>query len=112
MFLVINTNLILFLIRENFASTLHNKLSPFNFIIMNSTQKQSTKNTKYGNIRTFIDQIIYTYAKEDELIRKVIESRLLLNGIRITEYNNDTPDDTQVLIKLDNIEKELAKVFS
>lgn len=78
---------------------------------MNSIQKQSTNNPNQGSIRTFIDKIIATYAQEDELIRNVIESRLFLNGIRPTEYNNDTPDDTQILIKLNHIEKELAKIF-
>ncbi|WP_338761510.1 hypothetical protein WAF17_15650 [Bernardetia sp. ABR2-2B] len=78
---------------------------------MNSIQKQSTNNPNQGNIRNLIDKLITTYAQEDELIRKVIESRLFLNGIRSTEYNNDTPDDTQVLIKLNNIDKELAKIF-
>lgn len=78
---------------------------------MNSIQKQSTNNPNQGSIRTFIDKIIATYAQEDELIRNVIESRLFLNGIRPTEYNNDTPDDTQILMKLNHIEKELAKIF-
>jgi hypothetical protein len=79
---------------------------------MSLIQEQSTNNTNQGNIRTFIDKIIMTYAQEDELIRKVIESRLFLNGIRPTEYNNDTPDDKQVLRKLSNIEKELEKIFA
>ncbi|WP_041263957.1 hypothetical protein [Bernardetia litoralis] len=74
-------------------------------------QKQPANNPNKGNIRTFIDKIITTYAQEDELIREVIESRLFLNGIRSTEYNNDTPDDTQILMKLSHIEKELAKIF-
>lgn len=79
---------------------------------MSSTQEQPTNNTNQGSIRIFIDKIITTYAQEDELIRKVIESRLFLNGIKPTEYNNETPDDTQVLSKLSSIEKELAKIFS
>lgn len=79
---------------------------------MNSTQKQPTNNTSQGSIRTFIDKIISVYAQEDELIQKVIESRLLLNGIRPTEYSTDTPDDTQILKKLNNIERELAKIFA
>jgi len=79
---------------------------------MNFTQKQPINNTNQGSIRTFIDKIISTYAQEDELIRKVIESRLFLNGIRGADYNNDTPDDTLVLSKLSNIEKELAKIFA
>ncbi|WP_338790103.1 hypothetical protein V9L05_04575 [Bernardetia sp. Wsw4-3y2] len=78
---------------------------------MNSIQKQSANNPNQGSIRNFIDKLISTYAKEDELIQKVIESRLFLNGIRPTEYNNNTPDDTQVLTKLSNIEKDLAKIF-
>ncbi len=78
---------------------------------MNSIQEQSANNTNKGNIRTFIDKLITTYAQEDELIQRVIESRLFLNGIRPTEYSNDTPDDTKVLIKLSHIEKELAKNF-
>ncbi len=79
---------------------------------MSSTEEQPINNTNQGNIRTFIDKIITTYAQEDELIRKVIESRLFLNGIRPTEYNNDTPDDKQILRKLSNIEKELEKIFA
>lgn len=79
---------------------------------MNSLQKQPTNNTNQGSIRIFIDKIITTYAQEDELIRKVIESRLFLNGIREQEYNNDTPDDMQILIKLDSIEKDLAMIFA
>jgi hypothetical protein len=78
---------------------------------MSSTEEQAATSTNQGNIRTFIDKIILTYAQEDELIRKVIESRLFLNGIRESEYNKDTPDDTQILSKLSNIEKELAKIF-
>ena len=79
---------------------------------MSSTEEQPTNNTNQGSIRTFIDKIITTYAQEDELIRKVIESRLFLNGIRLTEYNNNTPDDTQILKKLSTIEKDLAKIFA
>ena len=79
---------------------------------MNFIQKQPTNNTSQGNIRTFIDKIISTYAQEDELIRKVIESRLFLNGIRAAEYNDETPDDIQVLSKLSSIEIELAKIFA
>jgi hypothetical protein len=79
---------------------------------MSSTEEQPINNPNQGSIRTFIDKIIITYAQEDELIRKVIESRLFLNGIRGTDYNNDTPDDTQVLRKLSSIEKELAKIFA
>lgn len=79
---------------------------------MSSTEEQPTNNTNQGSIRTFIDKIITTYAQEDELIRKVIESRLFLNGIRPTEYNNNTPDDNQILKKLSNIEKDLAKIFT
>lgn len=79
---------------------------------MSSTQKQSANNTTQGSIRTFIDKIITVYAQEDELIQKVIESRLLLNGIRPTEYSNETPDDIQILKKLNTIEKELAKIFA
>lgn len=79
---------------------------------MNFTQKQPTNNANQGSIRAFIDEMISTYAQEDELIRKVIESRLFLNGIHPTAYNNDTPDDTLVLRKLSNIEKELAKIFA
>ncbi|WP_375562834.1 hypothetical protein ACE193_10005 [Bernardetia sp. OM2101] len=75
------------------------------------TEEQSANNPNQGSIRTFIDKIITTYAQEDELIRNVIESRLFLNGIRPTEYNNDTPDDTKILSKLSKIEKELAKIF-
>ncbi|PIY08534.1 MAG: hypothetical protein COZ18_11800 [Flexibacter sp. CG_4_10_14_3_um_filter_32_15] len=78
---------------------------------MSSIQEQPANNTNQGSIRTFIDKIITTYAQEDELIQKVIESRLFLNGIRATEYSNDTPDDMQILRKLSNIEKELAKIF-
>lgn len=75
-------------------------------------QEQPINNTNQGSIRIFIDKIITTYAQEDELIQKVIESRLLLNGIRATEYNTDTPDDTQILKKLRHIDKELAKIFA
>ncbi len=79
---------------------------------MNSLQKQPTNTTNQGSIRVFIDKLIITYAQEDELIRKVIESRLFLNGIRPTEYNNETPDDIRVLRKLTTIENELSKIFA
>ena len=82
---------------------------------MSFQQKQSINNTisiGQGSIRTFIDELIATYAQEDELIKKVIESRLFLNGIRPTEYNNDTPDDKQILRKLTTIERDLAKIFA
>ncbi|WP_291719965.1 hypothetical protein [Bernardetia sp.] len=79
---------------------------------MNSTQEQPNNNTKKGSIRIFIDKIMANYAQGDELVCKVIESRLLLNGIHPTEYSNDTPDNSQILLKLSHIEKELAKVFA
>ncbi len=79
---------------------------------MNFTQKKPINNINQGNIRIFIDKIITTYAQEDELIRKVIESRLFLNGIRTKEYNNNTPDDIHILRKLNIIEKDFAKIFA
>lgn len=79
---------------------------------MNYKQEQSINSTNKGSIRVFIDKIMAEYAQDDELIRKVIESRLLLNGIHPTEYNNDTPDNSQILLKLNHIEKELAKIFA
>ncbi|TAF33305.1 MAG: hypothetical protein EAZ57_06410 [Cytophagales bacterium] len=50
-----------------------------------------------GHIHNQIEELIQKYANGDQLVVKLIESKLFLRGIYRQKYDNNTPDDPAIL---------------
>lgn len=61
-----------------------------------------------GKIKHIIDGIISTRASGNELVAKTIRARLILKGINPDSYTSDSPDDSTLIAKLEQIAKDMG----
>lgn len=61
-----------------------------------------------GKIRQLVDLIIAKRAKGNLVVAKAVKAKLVLKGIKPDIYSDRTPDDPDVIKKLEIVAKELG----
>jgi hypothetical protein len=61
-----------------------------------------------GKIKKQIDEIIIAVAKDNQTIRNITKTKLVLKGINPDRFNDQSPDDPVILEKLKLIAVEFG----
>ena len=59
-----------------------------------------------GRIRQIIDEIIKQRARNDEVLAKIIKTRLILNGVNSDNFTSESTDDPAIITKLEMLAKD------
>jgi hypothetical protein len=62
-----------------------------------------------GKIKRLIEGILAERAKGNELLAKVIRTKLILKGINPAHYSDQSDDDPAILKKLENMLQDLHR---
>ena len=61
-----------------------------------------------GKVKIMIDQIIKYKSGGQELIGKMVWTKLLLKGIDPNKFSKDSPDDLAMIAKVSSVAKEMG----
>ncbi len=61
-----------------------------------------------GIIRQLIDEILKERAGEDELMIKLLKTKLILNGIDSDKFTHDSADDIEIIAKLEEYARQIS----
>lgn len=61
-----------------------------------------------GQVKRMIDKLINEKAKGDKVIENSVRIKLILNGIDVDSFTDDTPDDFNAIEKINAAAKELG----
>lgn len=64
-----------------------------------------------GQIKSMIDTMVNKHSKGDSITRRLILTKLFLKGINHRNFDESSADDPSVIAKLQNIEKDLEKLY-
>ncbi len=64
-----------------------------------------------GRTKLKIEAILEKFSHGDILVERLIETKLYVRGIRREVFKEDTKDDPAILMRLEQIERELEAVF-
>lgn len=60
-----------------------------------------------GQIKQLIEEIIAERSKGNEMLAKVVKTKLILKGINPAHFTNQTDDDPALIKKLENMRQNL-----
>ncbi len=61
-----------------------------------------------GQIKSILEQIILFKSLGDPMLQKMTKVKLLIKGIQVDDFNDDSPDDPAMIAKLCDIVDEFG----